>query len=44
LKRALPRFFAAYPDLELLMSEGDRFVDFVLAGIARSPDLGPHSS
>ena len=30
---ALPRFFAAYPDLELLMSEGDRFVDLVHEGI-----------
>src|SRR5277367_4722555 len=30
---ALPRFFAAYPDLELFMGEGDRFVDIVREGI-----------
>ncbi|ACB94231.1 LysR family transcriptional regulator [Beijerinckia indica] len=30
---ALPRFFADYPDLELFMSEGDRFVDLVGEGI-----------
>lgn len=30
---ALPRFFAAYPELELYMSEGDRFVDLIREGI-----------
>jgi DNA-binding transcriptional LysR family regulator len=30
---ALPRLFAAYPDLELFMGEGDRFVDIVREGI-----------
>jgi DNA-binding transcriptional LysR family regulator len=30
---ALPRFFAAYPDLELFMGDGDRFVDLVREGI-----------
>ena len=30
---ALRRFFAAYPDLELFMGEGDRFVDLVHEGI-----------
>jgi DNA-binding transcriptional LysR family regulator len=29
----LPRFFAEYPDIELAMSEGDRFVDPVREGI-----------
>jgi DNA-binding transcriptional LysR family regulator len=29
----LPRFFARYPDIELYMSEGDRFVDLVREGI-----------
>lgn len=29
----LPRFFAAYPDLELYLGEGDRFVDLVREGI-----------
>lgn len=29
----LPRFFADYPDLEMFMSEGDRFVDLVHEGI-----------
>jgi DNA-binding transcriptional LysR family regulator len=28
----LPRFFAEYPDIELYMSEGDRFVDLVREG------------
>src|SRR6185312_10739746 len=28
----LPRFFQQYPDLELYMSEGDRFVDLVREG------------
>lgn len=30
---ALPRFFADYPDLELYLSETDRFVDLVREGI-----------
>jgi DNA-binding transcriptional LysR family regulator len=30
---ALPRFFAEYPDIELYMSESDRFVDLVREGI-----------
>ncbi len=30
---SLPRFFAAYPDLELFMGEGDRFVDLVREGV-----------
>ncbi|CAH2602523.1 LysR family transcriptional regulator [Rhodovastum atsumiense] len=30
---SLPRFFAAYPDIELSMSEGDRLVDLVREGI-----------
>jgi len=30
---ALPRFFAEYPDLELFMGEGDRFVDLVREGV-----------
>src|SRR5258708_18670132 len=30
---ALPRFFAAYPDLELFLGEGDRFVDLVHEGV-----------
>jgi DNA-binding transcriptional LysR family regulator len=30
---ALPRFFAAYPDLELFLGDGDRFVDLVREGI-----------
>jgi DNA-binding transcriptional LysR family regulator len=29
----LPRFFADYPDIELFMSEGDRFVDLVREGV-----------
>src|ERR1700733_1361953 len=29
---ALPRFFAAYPDLELFIGEGDRFVELVREG------------
>jgi DNA-binding transcriptional LysR family regulator len=30
---ALPRFFAEYPDLELFVGEGDRFVDLVREGV-----------
>lgn len=30
---ALPRFFAAYPDVELFLGDGDRFVDLVREGI-----------
>lgn len=30
---ALPRFFNTYPDIEIYMSEGDRFVDLVREGI-----------
>jgi DNA-binding transcriptional LysR family regulator len=30
---ALPRFFAAYPELELFLGDGDRFVDLVREGI-----------
>lgn len=30
---ALPRFFAAYPGLEIRMSEGDRFVDVIGEGV-----------
>lgn len=30
---ALPRFFAAYPDLELFLGETDRFVDLVREGV-----------
>ncbi|GBQ77959.1 LysR family transcriptional regulator [Acetobacter malorum DSM 14337] len=30
---ALPAFFAAYPDIELHMSEGDRLVDLVREGV-----------
>jgi DNA-binding transcriptional LysR family regulator len=29
----LPRFFAEYPDLELFLGEGDRFVDLVREGV-----------
>jgi DNA-binding transcriptional LysR family regulator len=29
----LPRFFAEYPDIELYMGEGDRFIDLVREGI-----------
>ena len=32
---ALPGFFAAYPDLELFLGDGDRFVDLVREGIDR---------
>src|SRR5262249_14592187 len=30
---ALPRFFAEYPEIELYMGEGERFVDLVREGI-----------
>lgn len=30
---ALPRFFETYPDVDLFMSEGDRYVDLVREGI-----------
>ena len=30
---ALPRFFAAYPEIELYMGEGERFVDLIREGI-----------
>jgi DNA-binding transcriptional LysR family regulator len=30
---ALPQFFSEYPDIELLLSEGDRFIDLVREGI-----------
>jgi DNA-binding transcriptional LysR family regulator len=30
---ALPRFFADYPDIELFLSEGDRYVDLVREGV-----------
>lgn len=33
LMPALPRFFQTYPDIEIYMSEGDRYVDLVREGI-----------
>jgi DNA-binding transcriptional LysR family regulator len=39
----LPRFFAAYPDIELYLSESDRFVDLVREGVdcvLRTGELG----
>jgi len=30
---SLPRFFAEYPDIELFMGEGDRYVDLVREGV-----------